>query len=171
MKVNDPNMKTAYIAVGSNLGDKLNNCFKAIGLADKISGCSVEKKSGFYRTEPVGVEDQDWYVNAVISMRTGIQARDLLKGLLAIEAGMGRIRDKKWESRPIDLDILLFGQDVINEKDLTIPHPRMHLRRFVLVPMAELVPDLIHPVLNETMAELLDGISGEGQMVIPLVEV
>ena len=72
MKVNDPNMKTAYIAVGSNLGDKLNNCFKAIGLADKIPGCSVEKKSGFYRTEPVGVEDQDWYVNAVISMRTGI---------------------------------------------------------------------------------------------------
>jgi 2-amino-4-hydroxy-6-hydroxymethyldihydropteridine diphosphokinase len=171
MKVNDPDMKTAYIGVGSNLGDKLKNCLTAIALADKIPGCSVEKASRFYRTEPVGVEDQDWYVNAVISLGAEIQARELLKGLLAIEAGLGRIRKKKWESRPIDLDILLFGQDVINEKNLMIPHPRMHLRRFVLVPMAELAPDLIHPVLNETMAELLDGFSGEEQTVIPLTEV
>jgi len=171
MKGNDPNMKTAYIGVGSNLGDKLKNCLTAIDLVDKITGCSVEKKSRFYRTQPVGVEDQDWYLNAVISLRAEIHARDLLEGLLAIEAGIGRIRKKKWESRPIDLDILLLGQDVINGKYLTIPHPRMHLRRFVLVPMAELAPDLIHPVLNETMAELLDGFSGEEQTVIPLMEV
>jgi len=171
MKVNDPNVKTAYIGVGSNLGDKLKNCLTAIDLADKIPGCSVENRSRFYRTQPVGVEDQDWYVNAVISLRAEIQAQVLLKGLLAIEAGMGRIRKKKWESRPIDLDILLFGQDVINEKNLNIPHPQMHLRRFVLVPMAELAPDLIHPVLNETMAGLLNGFSGEEQTVIPLTEV
>jgi 2-amino-4-hydroxy-6-hydroxymethyldihydropteridine diphosphokinase len=171
MNVNDPDMKTAYIGVGSNQGDKLKNCLRAIDLADKIPGCSVEKKSRFYRTEPVGVEDQDWYLNAVISMYAKIRARELLKGLLAIEEGIGRIRKKKWESRPIDLDILLFGQDVIYEENLTIPHPRMHLRRFVLVPMAELAPDLIHPVLNDTMAGLLEGVSGEGQGVIPLMEV
>ena len=171
MKVNGPNMKTAYIGVGSNLGDKLKNCLTAIALVDKITGCSLEKKSRFYRTEPVGVEDQDWYINAVISLRAEINARDLLKALMAVEADIGRIRKKKWESRPIDLDILLFGQDVINEKNLTIPHPLMHLRRFVLVPMAELAHDLIHPVLNKTMAELLDGFSGEEQTVIPLMEV
>jgi 2-amino-4-hydroxy-6-hydroxymethyldihydropteridine diphosphokinase len=170
MKGNDPDMKTAYIGVGSNLGDKLKNCLTAIDRVDKINGCSVIKKSRIYRTRPVGVEDQDWYLNAVISLRVEIHARDLLKGLLAIEEGMGRIRKKKWESRPIDLDILLLGRDVINEKDLTIPHPRMHLRKFVLLPMAELARDLIHPVLNETMAELLDGFSDEEQTVIPLME-
>ncbi|RLA92513.1 MAG: 2-amino-4-hydroxy-6-hydroxymethyldihydropteridine diphosphokinase [Deltaproteobacteria bacterium] len=171
MEANGPDMKTAYIGIGSNLGDKLKNCLKAIALADRIPGCSVKKKSRFYRTEPVGVEDQDWYVNAVISLRSEIRAHDLLKDLLAIEAGLGRIRKKKWESRPIDLDVLLFGHDVLSEKNLTIPHPRMHLRRFVLVPMAELAPDLIHPVLNKSMAEMLNEFSGEGQGVIPLTEV
>jgi len=167
----EPNDKKAYIGVGSNLGDKLKNCLTAINLADKLPGCRVERKSRFYRTEPVGVEGQDWYVNAVISMRTEIQARELLDGLLAIEAGIGRTRKGRWESRPIDLDILLFGKDVVNGKDLIIPHPRMHLRRFVLVPMTELAPNLVHPVLSKTMAELLRGFSDEGQRVLPLMEV
>lgn len=161
---------TAYIGLGSNLGDKLDLCLNAIELADRIPGCSVTESSPFYRTEPVGVEGQDWYVNGVISLDTGISAQRLLKSLLAIEAGMGRERKKKWDSRCIDLDILLFGQDIINEEDLTIPHPLMHLRRFVLVPLVCLAPDLIHPVLGKTMSKLLDDFPGKGQDVIPLEE-
>ena len=170
MKVKGPEQKTAYIGVGSNLGDKLKNCLAAIDLAGRIPGCSVEKISRFYRTEPVGVEGQDWYVNAVISLRAEIRARDLLEKLSAIEAGLGRVRKEKWGSRTIDLDILLFGKEVVNEKDLTIPHPRMHVRRFVLVPMAELEPDFMHPVLKKSMAELLAGLSGDDQSVIPIME-
>jgi len=170
MKAKDPEQKAAYIGVGSNLGDKLKNCLAAIDLVGRIPGCNVEKISRFYRTEPVGVEGQDWYVNVVISLCTEIRARDLLENLSAIEGGLGRVGKGKWESRTIDLDILLFGKDVVNEKHLTIPHPRMHLRRFVLVPMAELEPDLIHPVLKKSMAELLAGLSGEDQEVIPIME-
>ena len=162
------NAKTAYIGVGSNLGDTLGNCLKAIDLIDTIPGCKVKDHSGFYRTEPVDVKDQDWYMNAVVSLSAELPAQDLLEGLLAIEAGMGRKRKKKWASRTIDLDILMFGQEVINENALTVPHPLMHVRRFVLVPMAQLAPDLIHPVMNKTMARLLEDFSGQGQAIIPM---
>jgi 2-amino-4-hydroxy-6-hydroxymethyldihydropteridine diphosphokinase len=160
--------KTAYIGIGSNLGDKLNNCDKAIDLINGISGCGVTGRSDFFRTEPVGVEAQDWYVNGVISLKTDLSVKELLNNLLAIESGMGRKREKKWGPRIIDLDILLFGEEVIEEKDLRVPHPHMHLRRFVLVPMVQLAPDLIHPVLGTTMAELLNNSSLQGQAVIPI---
>ena len=94
----------------------------------------------------------------------------LLKSLLAIEADLGRERKKKWDPRTIDLDILLFGQDVTDEHDLTVPHPYLHLRKFVLVPMTQLVPDLIHPVLGNTMSELLDSLPEEGQAVFTMEE-
>ncbi len=162
--------KTVYIGIGSNLGDKPDNCLRAIDRIDRIPGCKIEARSGFYRTEPVGVEEQDWFVNGVISLSADISARHLLNGLLAIEAHMGRERKKKWDPRIIDLDILLFGQDVIDEKDLAIPHPLMHLRKFVLVPMVQFAPDLIHPVSGSTMARLLDDLPGEGQGIVPLEE-
>ncbi len=146
-------MKTAYIGVGSNLGDKINNCLEAVVRIDEISGCRVTAQSDFYRTQPVGVKGQDWYVNGVIVLSSDIPARDLLKGLLAIELDMGRERKRKWDSRIIDLDILLFGEEVISEKGLQVPHPLMHLRRFVLAPMVSLAPDLVHPVLRKSMAE------------------
>ncbi len=163
-------MQTAYIGIGSNLGDKLNNCLKAIKLIDRIPGCRVKAKADFFHTEPVGVEDQDWYVNSVISLLTEISAHQLLKCLLDIEECLGRERKRKWDPRTIDLDILFFAQDVINEENLTVPHPFLQERRFVLVPMVQLAPDLIHPVLGKSMAELLDALPEERSAVIPLME-
>jgi 2-amino-4-hydroxy-6-hydroxymethyldihydropteridine diphosphokinase len=163
-------MTTAYIGIGSNLGDKLNNCRKSIEMSGRIPDTRVTAQSRFYRTEPVGVEGHDWYVNGVISLSTGLSAQDLLKNLLDIEQIMGRERKKKWDSRTIDLDILLYGQEVIEEEGLTVPHPLMHLRRFVLEPMVQLAPDLIHPVLGKSMAGLLEDFREQGQDVIPLGE-
>jgi 2-amino-4-hydroxy-6-hydroxymethyldihydropteridine diphosphokinase len=163
-------MITAYIGIGSNLGDKLNNCRRAIELADRLPGSKVTARSLFYRTEPVGVEGQDWYVNGAFALETGLSARDLLSSLLDIEKGMGRERRKKWGSRPIDLDILLYGQEVIKEKNLTVPHPLMHVRRFVLKPMVYLAPDMMHPLLGKSMAGLLEDFKEKGQDVIPLGE-
>jgi 2-amino-4-hydroxy-6-hydroxymethyldihydropteridine diphosphokinase len=161
-------IKTAYIGVGSNLGDKLQNCCKAIDLVNSIENCTVKTQSPFYRTEPVGVASQDWYVNGVIRVETGLSAQDLLKSLLSIETGMGRVRKQKWESRVIDLDILLYEHHVIDEKNLTIPHPLMHIRKFVLMPMVQLDPDLVHPVLGRTMSELFDDFAEEGQDIMPI---
>ena len=160
--------KTAYIGVGSNLGNKINNCLEAVVRIDEISGCRVTAQSDFYRTQPVGVKGQDWYVNGVIVLSAEISAQDLLKGLLAIEVDMGRERKGKWDSRIIDLDILLFGEEVISEKGLQVPHPLMHSRRFVLVPMVSLAPDLVHPVLGKSMAELLVDSPEKEQSVVPM---
>ena len=160
--------KTAYIGVGSNLGDKINNCLEAVDRIDEISGCRVTARSGFYRTQPVGVKGQNWYVNGVIMLSADISAQDLLKSLLAIEVDMGRERKRKWDSRIIDLDILLFGEEVISEKGLQVPHPLMHLRRFVLAPMVSLAPDLVHPVLGKSIAELLVDAPKKEQFVVPM---
>ena len=161
-------MNTAYIGVGSNLGDKLHNCCKAIELVDNIENCTVMKQSGFYRTEPVGVASQDWYVNGVICVETGLSAQDLLRSLFSIETDMGRVRKQRWESRIIDLDIILYGDHVIDEEDLTIPHPLMHMRKFVLIPMVQLDTDLVHPVFGRTMSELFDDLTEEGQAIMPI---
>jgi 2-amino-4-hydroxy-6-hydroxymethyldihydropteridine diphosphokinase len=160
--------KTAYIGIGSNLGDKLGNCRSAVDRIRRLPGCEVTAQSGFYRTAPVGVKGQDWYVNGVVAVSTANPARHLLKSLLAIETEMGRERRRKWDARIIDLDILLFGDEVIDEEDLTVPHPMMHMRKFVLVPMVSMSPEVIHPVLEKPMAALLSGISDESQTVVRL---
>jgi len=163
-----PMTRTAYIGIGSNLGDKLGNCLRAIDRIHRIPVTRVTAQSAFYRTAPVGVEGQDWYVNGVAAVSTHARAEDLLKSLLAIEAEMGRVRRKKWDSRVIDLDILLFGNEIIDAETLKVPHPMMHLRKFVLVPMASIAPDLIHPVLGKSVAALLGEISDESQTVVQL---
>lgn len=160
----------AYIGIGSNLGDDLANCLEAVRLLDELGGCRVEERSSFYRTEPVGVEGQAWYLNAVVCLETERAPLHLLQGLLAIETKMGRVRKKKWDARLIDLDLLLYGDRVINQPDLTLPHPRMHERRFVLVPIAELAPNLIHPVYGKSMCDLLENCPDEGQRVFPVGE-
>jgi len=161
-------MKIAYIGIGSNLGHKIYNCLKAVEEIKKIPGCRVVSQSDFFLTRPLGVEGQEWYVNGVVCVTASMTPQYLLRSLLLIEAGMGRVRRHRWEARIIDLDLLLFGRDIIAERDLIIPHPYLHLRRFVLEPLARLAPEVIHPVFNKTASDLLRDLENDGQEVIPL---
>ena len=162
-------MKTAYIGIGSNLGDPEKNCLEAVDRIGRIPGCKATRVSRLYRTEPVGVDGQEYYVNCVAEISTGISAKRLMKKMLAIEKDMGRVREGgRWQARIIDLDILLFGRELIHEDNLTVPHPLMHRRRFVMVPMADLAPDLIHPSIGKSMSVLLQEIPKDGQDVRPL---
>lgn len=158
-------MESVYIGIGSNIGHKIDNCRKAISLMGQLEGCSVRSQSPFYRTEPVGVEGQDTFVNGVVCVDTDLSAASLLKQLLKIETDMGRVRLKKWDARVIDLDILLFGSSIINKPDLIVPHPLMHLRRFVLTPLLQIAPDLVHPILGKSIRELAGALSEDGQAV------
>jgi 2-amino-4-hydroxy-6-hydroxymethyldihydropteridine diphosphokinase len=158
-------MTSVYIGIGSNLGDRQVNCLRAVERMDRMAGCRITGCSDWFLTKPVGVEGQEWYVNGVASLTTDISPQDLLKRLLRIEADMGRVRRERWGPRNIDLDILLFGQEIIHEPDLKIPHPRMHLRRFVLEPMTQLAPDLIHPGLGLSIKVLLKKLPGDDQVV------
>jgi 2-amino-4-hydroxy-6-hydroxymethyldihydropteridine diphosphokinase len=161
-------MKTAYIGIGSNLGDKLAHCNNAIERLKKIEHCLLTGQSGWYSTEPVGVEDQDWYINGVAVVETSLAAGSLLQRLLEIEKDMGRVRRKRWDSREIDLDILLFDEEIIKKEDLIIPHPRLHERRFVLAPLAALAPGLVHPIMGLTMEELLCRLPKDEHRVVPI---
>ena len=149
----------AYIGIGSNLGDKLHNCRHSINRISKLPGYSVTKSSAIFKTEPDGVTGQDWYINCVAQIETGEGPYQLLKNLLNIEAEMGRVREKKWGPRIIDLDILLFNQEIVSSNGLSIPHPLLHKRRFVLEPLAQLAPDVVHPVLQQTIEQLRKKIS------------
>ena len=157
----------AYIGIGSNLGDRSRNCSQALELLGRIPDCRLTGRSTWFLTRPVGVKDQEWYLNGVACLEAGMPCPDLLDFLLAIESGMGRVRTEKWGPRIIDLDIWLFGREIIKKGDLEIPHPLMHTRRFVLVPMMQLAPGLIHPVLGRTMKDLLEALPENGQEVAP----
>ena len=146
---------TAYIGIGSNLGDKAFNCRYAIDQIETLPNCHVIARSSLFTTEPEGVTGQPWYVNCVSQISVTKSPFELLEGLLNIESLMGRVRKKRWEARIIDLDILLFGQEIRKSHNLIIPHPLMHKRRFVLEPLVQLAPDLMHPVFKVTIQELL----------------
>jgi len=148
----------AYIGIGSNMGDKVLNCKNAIEEMNRLPGCTVTASSSFYKTEPVGMENQDWYINCVSQLNTYLNPFQLIKALLSIEHAMGRRRRRRWEARIIDLDILLFGQEIIRSRDLVVPHPLMQERRFVLEPLAQLSPEFMHPVLKVTIRRLLEGL-------------
>jgi 2-amino-4-hydroxy-6-hydroxymethyldihydropteridine diphosphokinase len=134
-----------FIGIGSNLGDSLKNCQSAVKNLSLAEGIELTRVSSYYRTEPVGIEKQDFFVNAVAEIRTVLSARALLKVLQNIENGMGRKGKVKGGPRIIDLDLLFYGQDVIKEGGLTVPHPEIHKRRFVLEPLSEIASYFIHP--------------------------
>jgi 2-amino-4-hydroxy-6-hydroxymethyldihydropteridine diphosphokinase len=143
----------AYLSLGSNVGDRKKNLSTAI---DRLGAVGrVESISSFYETEPVEVTDQPWFLNCAVALETSATPEHLMKDLLAIEQEMGRKRIQEKGPRTIDIDILLFGDQVMNGPDLTIPHPAMHQRRFVLEPLAEIAPEAMHPLLRKTVQELL----------------
>jgi 2-amino-4-hydroxy-6-hydroxymethyldihydropteridine diphosphokinase len=156
----------AYIGIGSNLGRKVLNCKHSMTRIDRVPGCEVTARSDFFKTEPEGVTGQQWYANCVAEVKTDRTPSELLESLRAIELEMGRVRTEKWESRVIDLDILLFDEQVIDSAHLVVPHPLLHTRRFVLEPLVQLAPDLVHPVLNVTIRRLLNELPKESYVEI-----
>ena len=147
-------MKGKYLILGSNIGDRIENIKTAVNTIKLYIG-HVVRASSIYLTEPWGHTDQPAFYNQVIEIETELDAVETLIKVLAIEESMGRVRKKKWAERIIDIDILYFDDQVISRKNLSIPHPGIPDRRFVLVPLCELIPDSIHPVLNVSNADLL----------------
>jgi 2-amino-4-hydroxy-6-hydroxymethyldihydropteridine diphosphokinase len=147
-------MTTVYLALGSNIGDRQKNLRQAVRLLSE-SGIAIAKISSIYETEPVDFLDQAWFLNAVLVAQTNLSASELLSTLRRIESQMGSKKAFAKGPRLIDLDILLYGNDTIATADLQVPHPRMLLRNFVLIPLAEIAPALRHPAWPATAAELL----------------
>ena len=153
----------AYIGLGSNIGDRKGNCLQAINLLG--SGCRIQKISSFYCTEPVGYLEQEDFINAVVKIKTVHSPEYLLAICHTIENDLGRGRQVRWGPRTIDLDILLYGDLVMKTVELTIPHPLLETRRFVLVPLCEIAPQIIHPVLKKSVALLLHELSDTHRVV------
>jgi 2-amino-4-hydroxy-6-hydroxymethyldihydropteridine diphosphokinase len=148
--------KEAFIGLGTNLGDKEENLKKAINKIIMYAG-DVILISAIYVTEPWGFRSEDNFLNMVIGIKTSLKPVDLLKQLLKIEMEAGRVRGaEKYSSRIIDIDILLYGNEVINKPYLKIPHPKIPERKFVLVPLCDIAPEMIHPVLKKTFKDLLE---------------
>ena len=146
-------MTGVYLLLGSNLGDRQLFLNKAIALISS-SIAPVSGRSAVYETQSWGKTDAPDYLNQVISLQTDLPVQAILKKILAIELELGRRREEKWGSRTIDIDILFYGDAIINESGLHVPHPELHHRRFTLEPLAEMVPHLVHPVLNKSILQL-----------------
>jgi 2-amino-4-hydroxy-6-hydroxymethyldihydropteridine diphosphokinase len=147
---------TCFVGLGANQERPVEQCLKAVQRMHAADGIRVLRRSSLYRTEPVGIQDQDWFINAVVEISTVLKAEELLQALLAIERLMGRQRETRRGPRIIDLDILLYGQQVIRSPDMIIPHPEFHKRRFVLIPFYEISPYVIHPAFGVSIRGLLD---------------
>lgn len=152
-------MSRVFLSLGSNIGDRLSNIQQAVSSLSMSDRINLIKTSSFYETEPWGNKNQGWFLNAAIAIDTDMTPVELLEFCQNIEVQLGRLREnrEKWGQRAIDIDILMYDDKIIsNNEKLTIPHPLMHLRAFVLVPMLEVKSDLIHPVFKKTISDLYD---------------
>ncbi len=152
-------MARVFLSLGSNIGDRLANIQQAVSMLSMSDDVSIVKSSSFYETEPWGNVNQNWFVNAAVALDTNLAPLEFLKLCQSVEKQLGRIRteNKKWLERTIDIDILMYDNLVLSiDTTLNIPHPYMHKRAFVLVPMLEVKSDLVHPVFNKTISELYD---------------
>lgn len=157
----------AFIGVGSNLGDRKANIAEAIDRVGKLPNCRVVRTSSLYESEPHG-DAKTWFVNAAFELETEFSASDLLRRLKGIEQAMGRkrVKGKKWGSRIIDLDILFFDSEVVSTRTLKIPHPELPGRRFVLLPLAEVAPQTMHPELGQTVSQILASTKDNKRVVL-----
>jgi 2-amino-4-hydroxy-6-hydroxymethyldihydropteridine diphosphokinase len=156
----------AFIALGSNVGDRELNLLRAVAELGKLSESRVTALSSFYETSPVGMVQQNAFYNAVLRLSTGLDAQSLLTCLLKIEDEIfKRVRTIHKGPRRIDLDLLLFGDRIINEENLVVPHPRLTERRFVLQPLCEIAPNLVHPLTGKTTSELLAALKSNETVV------
>ena len=158
---------TAYISLGSNMGDRLFNFRKSIDSLTRSGKSIIKARSRLYLTEPVDFIDQDWFLNGVIQVETVLSPMELLDKLQTIQRELGRVRDKiKFGPRVLDMDIIFYDDEVISAPRLVTPHPRMHKRRFVLRPICDIYSGTVHPVLKENVQNLLDGLDDTGQKMI-----
>ena len=163
------NLHTAIISIGSNLGNKLDNCRRAIDALSALEHTTVVACSRFYKTAPVDYLEQDWFVNAAAKAATRLDAHALLEALKGIQQRAGRHGDSiRFGPRIIDLDIIFYDETVLDTPDLLIPHPRLHKRRFVLQPICDIDPAIVHPILKKNVRALLERLDDDAQSVEPI---
>lgn len=158
-------MKTAYVSIGSNLGDRLEYLKKAWRLLQAREEIQLTQLSSSYETEPLGYADQRKFINAVFSLKTSCTPHALLEILQGIESSLGRERTVRWGPRSVDLDILIYEDMVLQDRLLTIPHPHLTERAFVLVPLAEIAPLLLHPLTGKTIRQHLEELEDSAGVV------
>mgnify|MGYP002766137559 FL=1 len=152
-------MAIAYLSLGSNKGDRIGFVQQATSLLNASDGISLIRTSAFYESEPWGMDSKNWFVNAVVEIKTTLSPQELLTQCQRIETQLGRKRlddTKEYQDRTIDIDILFYNKEIVNDENLTIPHKFLQLRAFTLVPLLELIPNFEHPLLHKTIAQLHD---------------
>ncbi len=157
--------KELYLLLGSNLGEKLKNLDTALAAINAQIG-KVESSSSLYETEPWGEIPTETFINQMLKVNTKLSPQQVMEKIISIEESMGRTREKKWENRIIDIDIIFYGKEIISSQSLQIPHPQFEKRNFAILPMMELAPDFVHPSLNLSIEEIYLSSKDEGEVML-----